>query len=78
VDGVLTSGRYTRSDLIRLAADHDPGFEPAMFAEALAAVDRVADSAFAVYDLGPAEAAALRGRLTGWAGELRDEVSGSG
>lgn len=41
VDAVLSSGRYTEEELLRLAADHDPGFDRLLFAEALAAIDRL-------------------------------------
>lgn len=67
VHGILLSGRYDSETLLRLAAEHDPGFDRAMFADALRAVDRVPDVAFAVYDLSPADAAALREALKRWA-----------
>jgi hypothetical protein len=70
VHGILTSGRYDPVDLLRISAEHDPGFDHPMFAEALRAVDRVPDVAFAVYDLSPPEAAALRTTLKGWADAL--------
>src|SRR5689334_22535823 len=38
VHGILTSGRYSSDELLRIAAEHDPGFDGAMFAEALRAV----------------------------------------
>ena len=70
VDGVLSSGRYRLDELLRLAADHDPGFDATMFAEALAAARRLADSAFVPYGLTEAEAAALRERLVGWSARI--------
>ena len=60
VHGILGSGRYDPPDLLRLAAEHDPGFDRPIFAQALRAVDRVPDVAFAVYGLSPSDAAALR------------------
>jgi hypothetical protein len=79
VYGVLSSGRYDAEDLLRLATEHDPGFDPAMFGQALAAVGRVADSAFAVYGLESAQADALRSRLIEWAAKLwPGEPGGSG
>jgi len=70
VYGIVRSGRYDSAALLRLAAEHDPGFDPGMFADALRAVDRLPDVAFAVYDLSPADAAALRETLKRWADEL--------
>jgi hypothetical protein len=72
VHGIVTSGRYDTGTLLRLAAEHDPGFDREMFADALRAVGRVPDVAFAVYDLSPGDAAALRDTLKRWA----DEVAG--
>jgi hypothetical protein len=34
VAAILASGRYTEENLVRLAEEHDPGFDPAWFAEA--------------------------------------------
>jgi hypothetical protein len=60
-------------DLVRLAAEHDPGFDLAWFTEALEAVDRIPDSGFAEYGLGQASAAALRSQMHAWA----KKISGS-
>lgn len=70
VDGILRSGRYPLEKLLRLAADHDPGFDPTMFAQAMAAVDRLPDEAFEPYDLKPADVAALRDRIAEWGRQL--------
>lgn len=40
VHGVLDDGRFTTHELLRMAADHDPGFDRSMFVEALRAVRR--------------------------------------
>jgi hypothetical protein len=53
VAAILGSGRYSEDDLGRLAAEHDQGFDSAWFAEALGAVDRLPDTLFAPYGLGP-------------------------
>ena len=60
VDAALTSGRYTRADLLRLTAEHDGGFDPRMFAAALAELTRIPDERFASYGIDGAELAALR------------------
>jgi hypothetical protein len=66
VAAILASGRYSEGDLIRLAAEHDPGFDLAWFTEALKAVDRIPDTGFAEYGLDPASASALRARMHAW------------
>jgi Domain of unknown function (DUF1814). len=70
VDGVLASGRYRLEESLRLAADHDPGFDATMFAETLGAARRLPDSAFVPYGLAGAEATALRDRLVGWSARI--------
>ena len=67
VDAILTSGRYTEDQLLGLAADHDPGFDHARFAEALAAIDRLPDSLFRPYGMSPDDTSALRERMRAWA-----------
>lgn len=70
VHGVLADGRFTGDELLRMAADHDPGFDAAMFAEALRAVRRFPASAFEPYKLTRDEVEALTARLLGWADEI--------
>ena len=70
VAAILASGRYSEGDLIRLAAEHDPGFDLAWFTEALEAVDRIPDTGFAEYGLDPANASALRARMHAWAKKI--------
>jgi hypothetical protein len=66
VDLILRSGRYARSDLLRLGCLHDPGFTAAHFCEALGAVRFIPDLAFAPYDLTCADVRALRTRYADW------------
>lgn len=70
VHGVLDDGRYAADDLLRMAADHDRGFEPVIFAEALRAVRRFPASAFEPYKLTPVQVDGLCARLLGWADEI--------
>lgn len=63
VDAIVGSGRYSVESLLALAADHDPGFDTAMFADALRAVRRFAPTAFATYGLSPDDAEALVARV---------------
>jgi hypothetical protein len=72
VHGALCSGRYTGEDLLRLATDHDPGFDRDIFVEALRAVRRFPHSAFETYALSESEIDLLQRRLLEWA----DEISG--
>ncbi len=67
VDAIVTSGRYTEDELLNLAADHDPGFDRARFAEALTAIGRLPDSLFQPYGIDAEDTSALRGRMRAWA-----------
>jgi hypothetical protein len=78
VDAILTSGRYSEDELLRLALDHDPGFDRSWFAEALAAIDRLPDSLFRPYGLDPQDVSALKERMIGWASRIRGVHSGVG
>ncbi|MEO3780728.1 hypothetical protein ABGB16_28735 [Micromonospora sp. B11E3] len=55
---------------MRLAEAADPGFDRAMFAQALGALAQITDTAFADYGTPPDEVAALRRRFGQWRGEL--------
>jgi hypothetical protein len=77
VHGVLADGRFTGDELLRMAADHDPGFDAAMFAEALRAVQRLPASAFEPYKLTSDEVEALTVRLLGWAEEIESAMQQS-
>lgn len=70
VCGVLEDGRYTGNEMLRMAADHDPGFDPGIFAHALRAVRRFPDSAFEPYKLSTEQYEALCARLLAWADEI--------
>ena len=70
VAAILASGRYSDDDLIRLAVEHDPGFDLPWFTEALEAVDRIPDTGFAEYGLDPAGAATIRARMHAWAKKI--------
>lgn len=67
VDAIVTSGRYAEDELLSLAADHDPGFDQELFAEALAAIDRLPDSLFRPYGMSLEDTSALRERMRAWA-----------
>lgn len=61
---------------VRDAIDDD-GFDPRMFADSLARVQRHTDKQFATYGLTPAEATSLRERFAGWQRQLIAPQSGS-
>ena len=69
VDGLLKAG-YTRARLMELAAQNDAGFDPRMFADSLARVQRYTDKQFAAYRLTPAEADAIRQVFAAWQHQL--------
>lgn len=70
VHAALASGQYTRSDLLRLAGEHDPGFDPSMFTEALRAIRRLPEAEFTAYGLTHGQMTALVDSLTEWAEEI--------
>jgi hypothetical protein len=49
VDAAVMSGRYTREQLLELAAEADHGFDRLLFADALGALTQITDAAFAEY-----------------------------
>lgn len=69
VDGLLKAG-YTRERLMELARQNDDGFDPPMFADSLARIQRYTDKQFAAYGLDATEAAALREQFADWQRQL--------
>lgn len=68
--GVLKDGRFAGDELLQMAVDHDPGFDPALFATALRAVRRFPSSAFDPYKLTSDQVEALCARMLEWADEI--------
>jgi hypothetical protein len=73
IHAALTTGGYDREQLIELATAHDPGFDPAVFAQALAASSRYDDTRYTFYGLSLDQVAAMRRNLLDWAAELGHE-----
>jgi hypothetical protein len=73
VDAALTSGRYSREQLLELAAASDGGFDRLMFAEALGALTQITDAAFAEYLVPPDTIAKMRLRFAEWRQQLLAE-----
>lgn len=57
--------------VVRLAEEHDLGFDPSRFAQALKAVDRLPDTLFAPYGLDPQDVSALKAQMHAWAEKIR-------
>jgi hypothetical protein len=70
VDAAILSGRYTREQLLELAAEADRGFDRLLFADALGALTQITDTAFAEYRVDPAMVADMRHRFAQWRREL--------
>lgn len=72
VDAIRSSGRYTDAQLIDAAAERDPGFDAARFANQLQRVDWLTDDDLKEYGVDGTELDAIKKRLTGWAAQLRE------
>jgi Nucleotidyl transferase AbiEii toxin, Type IV TA system len=70
VDAAIMSGRYTREQLLELAAEADRGFDRLLFADALGALTQITDTAFAEYQADPNMVADMRHRFAQWRREL--------
>ena len=70
--GILASGNYSREELMVLALQADAGFDRAVFADALAGVDRFPDQEFARYGVDADEIARVRATMRDWSGELQE------
>ncbi|MGH3929709.1 MAG: nucleotidyl transferase AbiEii/AbiGii toxin family protein [Pseudonocardiaceae bacterium] len=66
VHAALASGGYTEGELLRLAQRADVGFDQGTFGQALLGVDRLRDTDFAIYGVGPHDITTLRQRLRSW------------
>ncbi|MST33718.1 hypothetical protein GHK86_13450 [Acidimicrobiaceae bacterium USS-CC1] len=75
VAGILASGRYRPTDLLRLGADADPGFRPAVLADALRAIDRYPDQEFTRYGLPSPDVTRLRSTMRRWAEQIDRQLS---
>jgi hypothetical protein len=73
VDATLTTGMYTREQLLELAAESDHRFDPLLFADALGALTQITDAAFAEYGTDPQVIADMRRRFAEWRRLLTDK-----
>ncbi|MBK3565987.1 hypothetical protein [Streptomyces sp. MBT62] len=72
VNAALASGRYSGGQLLELALEHDAGFDPRYFAQALRAVDRWPDRENEAYGINGGQVEDMRRRLRAWAAEILD------
>jgi hypothetical protein len=70
VDAAVMSGRYSRGQLLELAAEADRGFDRLLFADALGALTQITDAAFAEYRADPHMIGDMRHRFAQWRHEL--------
>ncbi len=70
VHAAITSGRYTREQLLSLAAQSDRGFDPLVFADALGALTQITDAAFTEYGTDPGAIADMRHYFAQWRQQL--------
>jgi hypothetical protein len=63
IDAILGSGRYLREHLLAIAAEHNPGFDRALFAEALSYLRRIPDRDFAAYGVSDPDFSARHGLM---------------
>lgn len=76
VDAIRQSGRFADAELLRLAAEHDPGFDPLMFADQLGLVATVRPSLAAEYGVSADALAAIQQRLQAWRQQILESRPG--
>nr|WP_232323549.1 hypothetical protein [Catenuloplanes japonicus] len=70
VYAILSSGRYTREELLLLTETADSGFDRAMFAQALGVAGQISDKAFAAYGVDAEMITTMRTMFAQWRQEL--------
>lgn len=79
VDAIRRSEQFTDEMLLEAAANHDPGFDSAMFAQQLMLVERLRPDDVSEYGFTADDLAGVQGRLRAWIRELGGgEGSGGG
>jgi hypothetical protein len=73
VDAAVTTGRYSREQLLVLAEQADAGFDPRTLADLFAVLERYPDRRFAAYGAQPGQVRAMRERFRRWRIELLDD-----
>lgn len=70
VDAIRRSGRFNDRQLLRMCADHDPGFDLPAFAQQVGSVQSVDSRHVVSYGVGPQEWAAVQSRLAEWSQQI--------
>jgi Nucleotidyl transferase AbiEii toxin, Type IV TA system len=70
VDTILATGRYTRQQLMSVAAEHNPGFSVEMFVESLTYLHRIPDREFAAYRVSQQQIDRMRREFSTWEDDL--------
>ncbi|MFI1953203.1 hypothetical protein ACH437_15365 [Streptomyces xinghaiensis] len=73
VNAALASGRYPGGQLLELVLEHDAGFDPRYFAQALRAVDSWPDREYEAYGINGDQVEDMRRRLRAGAADILDE-----
>lgn len=76
VDAIRQSGRFAGTGLLRLAIEHDPGFERLLFADQLGLVATLRPSLVAEYGVNADSLAAIQHRLLAWRQQLLESRPG--
>ncbi|GAA4227861.1 hypothetical protein GCM10022254_16590 [Actinomadura meridiana] len=66
IDAILASGRYSHDRLLAVVAEHNPGFDIALFAESLSYLHRIPDRDFTAYGVPSAQIESMRERFAAW------------
>ena len=70
VDAIRRSGLFSDTQLLGLAVEHDPGFDPVIFAEQLGHVAGLRRGTLAEYGVTPEQLQALQERLQTWRAQI--------
>jgi hypothetical protein len=71
VAAILASGRYSRTQLMSAAAEHNPGFIPTLFAESLSYLRQIPDREFEAYGTSPEQISRMRREFSSWEDTLQ-------
>jgi len=74
LDAIRVSGPFDDAELLALAAEHDPGFDRAVFAQQLAAGVALSAHDYSRYGLGADASTSIKNRLADWADTLVPQV----
>ena len=73
IDAIRRAGAYSDEDLVAAAAERDPGFDLAMFAHQLDAVQRITPTDVVRYGVSSEQLEQVKARCVQWAQQLRQK-----